>query len=166
MYFSTHVDYPSYQVLPNGSVYRDGKILKPHINSIGRLRVDLYKNSERTRFQVHRLVAHCYIPNPDNLPEINHKDGNPLNNCIENLEWVTRAQNIQHSYDELGRKAPIGWDNGRAEYSDDIILDMRHRAKQGESYKSIARGIGCSAWYVSTVVRGKARRILGNAKAR
>jgi hypothetical protein len=58
--------------------------------------IGLYKNNQRKAFQVHRLVAMTYIPNPHNLPQVNHKDGNPLNNHVSNLEWVTQAENIQH----------------------------------------------------------------------
>ncbi len=50
-------------------------------------------------FQVHRLIALAFIPNPDNLPEINHIDGNPLNNSLENLEWCTHQYNMQHAWD-------------------------------------------------------------------
>ena len=46
---------------------------------------------------VHRLVAEAFIPNPDNLPEVNHKDENPLNNSADNLEWCTRQYNIEYS---------------------------------------------------------------------
>lgn len=48
--------------------------------------------------KVHRLVAETYIPNPDNLPIVNHKDGNPLNNNVDNLEWCSQAYNVIHSY--------------------------------------------------------------------
>ena len=59
--------------------------------------VGLYKNGKRKSLQIHRLIAQAYIPNPENKPDINHKDGNPLNNEVNNLEWCTKSENIQHA---------------------------------------------------------------------
>lgn len=70
-----------------------GNILKPQLNGKGYLRVSIGK---KLMF-VHRLVAEKYIPNPNNLPQVNHKDGNKLNNSVDNLEWVSNKQNREHA---------------------------------------------------------------------
>lgn len=68
-------------------------ILKQYIQNNGYVWVGLHKNNTQKRMLVHRLVAMAFIPNPDNLPEVNHKDENPLNNTLSNLEWCTRKYN-------------------------------------------------------------------------
>lgn len=63
----------------------------------GYLIVCLSKNGERKNYYVHRLVAEAFLPNPNNLPEVNHKDENKKNNNVENLEWCDRQYNIDYS---------------------------------------------------------------------
>lgn len=62
-------------------------------NNTGYLMVNLCVNQFRKKFLVHRLVAIAFIPNPDNLPQINHKDENKENNCVDNLEWCNNVYN-------------------------------------------------------------------------
>ena len=57
------------------------------------------ENGNRHSKRVHRLLALAFIPNPENLPQVNHIDGNKLNNSLDNLEWVTNSINVQHGYD-------------------------------------------------------------------
>lgn len=73
-----------------------GKILKPYCDKNGYFKINLYENSVVKRCWVHRLVTETFIPNPYNLPCVNHKDENPSNNCIENLEWCTYQYNINY----------------------------------------------------------------------
>lgn len=70
------------------------KILKHKKNRYGYLTVNLCSNGKLKMFSIHRLVAQSFIPNTNNLPEVNHKDENKENNCVENLEWSTRKYNL------------------------------------------------------------------------
>lgn len=72
------------------------RLMTPSVYSNGYLRVKLAKNKVRKLYLVHRLVAMAFIPNPYNLPCINHKDENPSNNCVENLEWCTQQYNLTY----------------------------------------------------------------------
>lgn len=82
-------------------ISRDKKVLAPQIKT-GRNRkyrvVTAQINGKQKHFYVHRLVATAFIPNPKNLPEINHIDGNPANNRVENLEWCSRSYNAAHAF--------------------------------------------------------------------
>ena len=89
-----------YAVSNKGNILskRYNRILKPHSDSkkLGYKYITLnYKGIKKT-YQIHRLVAKLFIPNPNNLPCVNHKDENPSNNCVENLEWCTYSYNLSY----------------------------------------------------------------------
>ena len=75
------------------------RILKLQYDRYGYLYVPLRNRDNRKKFKVHRLVAEAFIPNPDNLPQINHIDGNKDNNKVENLEWCTNKYNVLHAHE-------------------------------------------------------------------
>lgn len=75
---------------------RKGKILTQNYNNKGYKRVSLCKNGKHKNFQVHRLVAEAFIPNPDHLPCINHKDEDKTNNHVDNLEWCSVEYNSNY----------------------------------------------------------------------
>lgn len=81
--------------------------LKLNKNTGGYLSVVLYKNGTHKRYLVHRLVAQAFIENIENKIEVNHIDGNKLNNHVSNLEWVTRSENMKHSYSMGLEKPPM-----------------------------------------------------------
>ena len=68
------------------------------IDNTGYYQIVLTKDKKRKYVRIHRLVALTFLPNPNNLPQVNHIDGNKLNNNVENLEWVTNSENTSHGY--------------------------------------------------------------------
>ena len=96
-----HHIYTDYLITEEGDVYsrkfRKLKKMKQQTNDDGYKTVDLRNNGIRKIYKVHRLVTETYIPNPDNLPEVNHIDEDKTNNNVDNLEWCTRQYNAQHS---------------------------------------------------------------------
>jgi len=77
---------------------KKAKLLKPCLRGdcVKYQFVRLSKDGKTEKFSLHRLVAMAFLPNPEELPEVNHKDKNPMNNKVENLEWCTRQYNIEH----------------------------------------------------------------------
>ena len=80
----------------NGFAIKKGKILKEAAVNIRYKKVNLWKDNTGENKLVHRLVAEAFIPNPNNLPEVNHKDENPANNCVDNLEWCDHGYNMNY----------------------------------------------------------------------
>ena len=87
---------------------RKEKILKPVENKDGYLYVKLCKNCEYKNYFIHRLVADAFIPNQDNLPEVNHKDEDKTNNRVENLEWCNRKYNVNYGTRNLKSSISLG----------------------------------------------------------
>lgn len=77
--------------------YRTNKFLSPSKTKRGYLHVTFTKDGKRYDYRVHRLIAMTFIDNPENKQQVNHKDGNKLNNYLSNLEWVTAEENIEHA---------------------------------------------------------------------
>lgn len=95
--------YPNYQVSNLGNVRNINfnrtsktKVLKSCIDGKGYQYVALYKDGKRKCSKVHRLVAQAFLPNPNNYKEVNHKDEDKTNNCVDNLEWCTTEYNVNY----------------------------------------------------------------------
>lgn len=99
-------NYPDYLINEFGYIFsiKSNKWIKTY-RRMKYIRVPLSSKNIPKHFSVHRLVAQCFIPNPENKPFINHIDGNPQNNHVSNLEWCTRSENIRHAF-KLGLIKP------------------------------------------------------------
>lgn len=101
-----------YMITDTGVVYstrqHKHRKLKPQISHNGYLSVSLCVDGKKQSKRINRLVAEAFIPNPENKPEVNHKNGNKKDNRVANLEWATRSENIQHSFRVLCRIHPKG----------------------------------------------------------
>lgn len=103
---------------------RNNRFLKHHMIKKGYLFVQLSKDGKSRNYLVHRLVAGAFIDNPNNLPEINHKDENPSNNVVFNLEWCTHKYNM--NYNNLGKRIKIQKELNELYKQEDTILKVQN----------------------------------------
>lgn len=116
------------------TITKPTKILSPETDKDGYRRVTLSKEDGKTkRFMVHRLMGIAFIPNPNNLPQINHIDFIRSNNVLSNLEWVTPKGNTRHSLKD-GRYAKA--------LTAKIVVEIRARHAAGERMSSIGQELG------------------------
>lgn len=89
-----------YIVYENGDIFSEkrNKFISKRIHKNGYLYCEPYINNKKGRYYIHQIVAKSFIPNPESKPQINHKDGNKINNHVLNLEWVTCQENIIHAH--------------------------------------------------------------------
>jgi hypothetical protein len=111
------------------SMKKSVRILKQNKTRDGYFGVCLFKDSKRKYVRVHRVVAETFIKNPKNKPYINHKDGNKLNNYVNNLEWVTGSENILHAL-KTGLWIPAKGEQ-RSKFSEGEVLKIRKLWDEG-----------------------------------
>jgi len=131
------------------------RILKPGLDSAGYPLVTLCRHGEHYSARVHRLVAGAFLERPSPAhTDVNHKNGNKQDNRIENLEWVTPAENMQHSYDVLGRLGPRGEIQGNSRLTRDDAKRIRRLYATGQySQRELARMFGVGQMTISDIVR-------------
>lgn len=132
-----------YRRVDSGKCHREWKehILYCAKDGCGYYRTNLAKNGHNHTVKVHRIVAQAFLPNPDNLPEVNHKNGDKTDNRVENLEWCTRSYNIKHSID-LGLKTKLfknGSKNVSAKLSDEDVDWIRNHYKHRDKEFGISK---------------------------
>lgn len=148
-------------VFENGDVYK--KITPPKDGNYGYRKYHF----NRKGIFAHRLIADVFIPNPDNKPFINHKDGDPQNNSVENLEWCTAKENTQHSYDVLKRKLSgfaVNPVKGKEHYKASPVLQLNldgSLIREWSYINEAAQELSISRSSISQALSGKVRQSHG-----
>jgi hypothetical protein len=147
-------DFPKYSISEFGEIrssYKTCKILKPKYDKDGYAGVALSKDGRVCHLRVHRLVAMAFLANPDNLPVVNHKDLNVINNHYSNLEWCTAYDNTLHYYaNGLGRRT-------LASLTKEEMLSLVDDYNSGKSQKDLKDkyNLECRADAISEIVTGR-----------
>ena len=141
--------FPGYLITENGEVWSEKRkaFRKLTKTKTGYLMVAFRTQGKFVNKSVHRLVAKAYIPNPENKPIVNHLDGCKTNNCVDNLEWVSAADNVAHA-----------WRNGLCTVSDKLREVARETAKRRFSKK-----VSCLETGLTFFSATEASRFLGKS---
>lgn len=127
----------------------DGVVLSQQLGKNGYLTVHLCKNGKHRRVSVHRIVASAFIENPHGKSDVNHKNGDKQNNALNNLEWVTRSENVKHAYDTLKRtRSHIGTPRPTKrkltyEQAEEIRASNESQSNLAKEYGVTQRSIWC-----------------------
>lgn len=144
----------------------NGAIIKQVISSNGYPLINIYTNGKRWPELIHRLVAEAFIPNPDNKPCVNHKNGIKSDNRIENLEWTTYSENSLHAFKILGRKGSAFGRFGKDHHSSVPVIQLSKDdtvIKEWDSMADAQREFNIDIKNISAVCRNK-RRLAGGFK--
>ena len=105
---------------------------------------------------VHKLVAEAFIPNPENKPQINHKDGNKENNCVENLEWCNNSENQIHAFKNGLQKSNFKHPNSKLTYEDVIYIKRNYqKGILGKGMKSLSKKFNVCYSTIQQIINGK-----------
>ena len=147
--------YPNYTITDDGRVFslnyhKEGykKEMKQRNNKKGYKIVYLSSHSKDKSFFIHRLVSLAFIPNPDNLPQVNHKDENKSNNRVENLEWCSNYYNA-HYRDKVERTAKSHWKPIQQFTKDGVFI------REWDSIKEACETLQMSSGYIVDTLKGR-----------
>lgn len=132
-----------------------GRVLKQQLNKNGYMYVEFSVNNKIFRLSTHRMSAITFIPNPNNYPEVNHKDNNPKNNAVSNLEWCTRQYNIAYreKYGKSAKKV-----SGQPMIAVDLETSEVFRF---ESQSEVSQKLGVDRRLIYAVLKGKQNKTHG-----
>lgn len=148
-----------YEVYEDGRIYSHvwKRFIKGSVANNGYIRVII----KGKKYPLHRLIALAFILNSKNKPFVNHKDGNRLNNCKDNLEWCTAKENIQHAWRTGLAKGRYGKRNAMCKLSDTQVFEIRELLKEGKlSQRSIGNIYNVGQSIISAIKLNQKRRII------
>lgn len=139
-------------------VTRKGMLLKPNLNRDGYLKVTMHKGGKVNTILIHRQVADAFIPNDKNYPQVNHKDGNKLNNNAANLEWCTALDNMHHAAEQ-------GLRNKALEYAKSMrkpVIATNIETGEETFYRSVHEAEKIFGNHVTNVLKGSRNKTKGH----
>ena len=147
-------EFDNYAISNLGNIknIKKGNILTPYLNTNGYLTYTFCQNGVKKTFRLHRLVALYFIDNPNNLPYVNHKDGDKTNNKVENLEWCTAKENDAHAR------------SSRLKNQEKPIIAKNIETNETLTFKSITEAgafLGINKGTISKVLNGKRNQTHG-----
>ena len=129
------------------------RILKSEINKCGYVRIRLsYKNVSK-KYQVHRIVALTFIPNPENKPCVNHINGIKSDNRAKNLEWCTNSENMKHAF-KNGLQSLDGEKNNMSKLTESNVIEIKNLLSNGIFHKDIALLYNVSRRCITDINKG------------
>ena len=145
-----------YYINPMGEIKNlKGRYIKQRTNNRGYYIIDLYYKHKKITYLTHRLIAMMFIPNPENLPTVNHKDGIKSHNYYHNLEWVSYSDNNKHAYDNGLKISLKGIDSPFAKCPEEMIRIICEKLEIDKSPKRISEELGVPKSLVRSIKSGE-----------
>lgn len=167
------LNFPGYYITTDGKIYSYNGRWNKHIHKMkttihkktGYEYITLCKNGKKYLKTVHRLMAEIFLPNPENKPEVNHKNGIRTDNRVENLEWTTHSENVLHAFRVLNRKKPQGCKGmyGKLHPNVKIVIQFKDGKIINEYYgaNEAGRYVGRNPSNITSCCRGRRKQVAG-----